>query len=78
MQVLAGGALGGYPFGCHSRFAGMDYVNHWIPAFAGMTEGAGVRNSVGMAEGLSGWRLTHSCPCRHSSEGWNPGGGAGG
>ena len=34
MQVLAGSALGGYPFGCHSRFAGMDFVNHWIPAFA--------------------------------------------
>ena len=25
---------------CHSRTAGMDYVNHWIPACAGMTEGA--------------------------------------
>ena len=24
----------------------------WIPAFAGMTEGVGVRNSVGMAKGF--------------------------
>ena len=26
--------------GCHSRFAGMACLNHWIPAFAGMTVGA--------------------------------------
>ena len=27
--------------------AGMDYINHWIPAFAGMTEGdSGFRRAV--------------------------------
>ena len=52
----------------------MACVNHWIPACAGMTVGVGGRNLSGIAKGLSGWRLTHSCPCRHSSEGWNPGG----
>ena len=31
--------------------AGMDYINHWIPAFAGMTAGALVRNLSGMTEG---------------------------
>ena len=35
--------------------------------------GAGVRNSTGMAKGLSGWRQTRSDPRCHSSEGWNPG-----
>ena len=44
----------------HSRRAGMACFNHWIPAFAGMTERAGVRNSAGMAEGLSGWQPTFS------------------
>ena len=34
---LSEGALGGYPFGWHARYAGMDYVNHWIPACAGTT-----------------------------------------
>ena len=24
---------------CHSRWAGMYAINHWIPAFAGMTPG---------------------------------------
>ena len=42
---------------------------------AGMTVGAGVRNLAGIAKGLSGWQQTHSHPRRHSSEGWNPGGG---
>ena len=51
----------------------MDWINHWIPACAGMTEEAGVKNSAGMAKGLSGWRQTRSDPRRHSSEGWNPG-----
>ena len=37
--ILADGALGGHPFSGHSRSAGMDCLNHWIPAFAGMTEG---------------------------------------
>ena len=26
-------------FGCHACFAGMDCLNHWIPACAGMTQG---------------------------------------
>ena len=28
-----------------------------------------VKSLPSIAKGLSGWRLTHSCPCRHSSEG---------
>ena len=32
-QILPDGALGC----CHSRYAGMDCLNHWIPACAGMT-----------------------------------------
>ena len=42
--------------GCHSRFAGMDCLNHWIPACAGMTEeaegqelGRGSKRAVGIA-----------------------------
>ena len=46
----------------HSRCAGMACLNHWIPAFAGMTVGAVVRNSAEMAKGLSGWRRTHFDP----------------
>ena len=57
----------------HSRCAGMDCVNHWIPAFAGMTGGAAVKHSSGMAMGLSGWQQTYFDPRRHSSAGWNPG-----
>ena len=68
-QVLADGALGSYPFSCHSHFAGMGYLNHWIPAFAGMTVEAGFRNSAEMVKGLSGWRQTHSDRRRRSSEG---------
>ena len=37
-QVLSDGELGGRACGCHSRCAGMDSLNHWIPACAGMTE----------------------------------------
>ena len=37
-QVLRDSALVGHPLNWHSRSAGMDYVNHWIPACAGMTE----------------------------------------
>ena len=48
------------PFSGHSRVAGMNYVNHWIPAFAGMTEGAAVRHLSGMAKGLSGWQPVYS------------------
>ena len=39
-----------------------------------MTDGAVVNSLPSIAKGSSGWRLTHSCPRRHSSEGWNPGG----
>ena len=38
LQVLSDGAFGCRSRDRHSRFAGMDYINHWIPAFAGMTE----------------------------------------
>ena len=38
----------------------MDGLNHWIPAFAGMTERAEVRNLARMAKGLSGWQQTCS------------------
>ena len=34
--------------------AGMDKINHWIPACAGMTEGAEVKHLSGIAKGLSG------------------------
>ena len=67
--------VGGHPPGCHSRSAGMYGLNHWIPAFAGMTVGAAVGIFLGMANGLSGWRQTHANPHRHSSESWNPGNG---
>ena len=50
-QVLPNGAFDCRACDCHSRCAGMDYVNHWIPAFAGMTVWAGVRHSAVMAEG---------------------------
>ena len=53
-QVLPDGALGCRACSCHSRSAGMACFNHWIPAFAGMTVGVEVRNSAGMAKGLSG------------------------
>ena len=53
--------------------AGMAYSNHWIPAFAGMTGGAEVRNSARMAEGLSGWKPSLFSLRRHSGEGRNPG-----
>ena len=56
---------------CHSRYAGMYSLNHWIPAFAGMTAGwlpaytemtkeVAVGHLSGMAKGLSGWQPT--CP----------------
>ena len=70
-QGLSDGTLGCRACGCHSRYAGMTCFNHWIPAFAGMTERAAVKNAAGMVKGLSGWRETHSYPRRHSSEGWN-------
>ena len=53
----------------HSRSAGMACLNHWIPAFAGMTAGVEIRNSLGMATGLSGWLQTRCDPRCHSSEG---------
>ena len=61
-------------FSRHSRFAGMAYLNHWIPAFAGMT--------TGMKMGFLPFRqpLCHACripdlsPLRHSGAGRNPGG----
>ena len=52
----------------HSCFAGMAYLKHWIPAFAGMTEGAEAGHLTGTAEGLLRWQLIHSPPRRHSSE----------
>ena len=56
---------------------GNGLLHHWIPACAGMTKGAKVRNLSGMAKKLSGCRQTYPDPRRHSSEGWNPGGEAG-
>ena len=41
-QALAD-ALDWYSCGCHSRLAGMYVINHWIPAYAGMTTGAEVK-----------------------------------
>ena len=62
---------------CHSRSEGMGCLDHWIPACAGMTEGAVVRNLPEIAKGLSGSQQTYSNPRRHASEGWNPGGAPG-
>ena len=59
-QALPDGEFSWRPFDCHSRCAGMACVNHWIPAFAGMTAGAEVRNSANMAKGFSGWRPAFS------------------
>ena len=36
---------------CHSRYAEMYSLNHWIPAFAGMTKETAVRYLSGMAKG---------------------------
>ena len=41
------------PRDCHSRYAGMYKINHWIPACAGMTEEAKVKNLPRIATGLS-------------------------
>ena len=53
----------------HSRYAGMDYVNHWIPACAGMTEEAGGlvfdrhdKGAVGMATHLFSPGRQYSLP----------------
>ena len=35
-QVLSDGALVGHPFKLSFPLAGMDCLNHWIPACAGM------------------------------------------
>ena len=52
----------------HSRAAGMDDINHWIPACAGMT---------GLFVHCHPFYFS-ACfflfPRRHSSAGWNPGG----
>ena len=40
--------------------AGMDFVNHWIPAFAGMTEEGCSQVFVRNGKGLSGWQPTFS------------------
>ena len=66
-QGLSDGTFGHRACGCHSRYAGMTYFNHWIPACAGMTAGVEVRNSAEIAKGLSGWRQTYFGPRRHSS-----------
>ena len=51
-QVLPDSTFGYRACDCHSRYAGMTCLNHWIPAFAGMTDWAGVRNFPGIAKGL--------------------------
>ena len=69
------GALGSVPVNVIPTDAGMDYINHWIPAFAGMTTGA--------IAGFSSFRpapfvtfkgFPTTALYRHSSESWNPGG----
>ena len=71
-QGLSDGAFGCRCCGCHSRYAGMACFNH--PACSRQVDSsfrwndgrAAVRNSAGMAKGLSGWQQTHSHPRRHS------------
>ena len=50
-------------FGCHSRLAGMYCINHWIPAFAGMTAGVisifGQPYQGALELGLPGLTVTH-------------------
>ena len=58
--ILADGALGGHPFKLSFPLCGNVLLNHWIPAFAGMTEGAAVRHLSGMAKGLSGCQPVYS------------------
>ena len=54
MAGFAGWHGVGVPFGGHARCAGMAYLNHWIPAFAGMTVGdSGLRRNDG-----GGFRLS--------------------
>ena len=43
------------PVYCHSRAAGMAYLNHWIPAFAGMTEVARIKTIV------RPWKVGYVC-----------------
>ena len=71
-QSLSDGAFGCHSCDCHSRYAGMACVNHWIPACAGMTEGLKSGICWTWQKGLSGWQQTHADPRRHSSESWNP------
>ena len=61
--------------------AGMDGLNHWIPACAGMTKGVEVKNLSGIAKGLSGWQPTFSLlvviPAKAGIQEGRPGGGEG-
>ena len=52
-QVLADA---GVRLSCLLSFplCGNGLLNHWIPACAGMTKGAEVKNLLGIAKGLSG------------------------
>ena len=70
---------------------GMDYINHWIPAFACLQQ-AGWNDNVGDRYDSLVFNVILASfivapfeplpsfpfrPLRHSSESWNPGGGAG-
>ena len=55
--------------GCHARLAGMCFINHWIPAFAGMTVKPFVRHSA-RARNRAVGRATDPFrlhPCRRTS-----------
>ena len=49
-QVLPDGAFGCRACDCHSYYAGMDDVNHWIPAFACLLQ-AGRNDDTGNRHG---------------------------
>ena len=68
------------PCGVHSRYAEMDYLNHWIPACAGMTrgfdsslhqndEGGWDQEFIRNGEGVIGITTHLLSPRCHSSEG---------
>ena len=58
---------------CHSRRAGMYCINHWIPAFAGMTDLVVYCRAFWFSTCSSASTPSSCLPRRHSSESWNPG-----
>ena len=73
MAGFAGWHGVGAPFGGLARCAGRACLNHWIPAFAGMTEGdSGLRRVVRVSLAASARR--GSAICIHAGAPINDGG----